>query len=711
MIFFQCCNLIFNSHLTGMPHIHGVAWIDESTLNDFGIKDQFLCDGREENVTKLVDALISCEIPEPLPLTQFSTEEEKRQFKHDQKLKKIVTEVQTHRHTPSCQKYNGSCRYGFPKFPCKKTILAEPIRDIECFDMEDKKKFDKEKEKKFKKYSEILENAKKLLEDKNLELLIQRKIVIRHLDEYIRGENPDCPEKDIIAKVFASNLDEDFTDQNYERMVDEIISRMREKGIVVELDSDAELNIFCEDLLGVYYKEYEEALKTTKKGKILFLKRRIKERWINNYNPEMLYAWDANMDIQIAIDPYAVITYVVSYMNKDETQMTKFMMEALNNNAKQNAKEKLKSLKMAYLTHRQVGASEATYRSLAGMKLKDSNIGCVFVMTGFPQNRSHFWKKVVEGENVHEAEHDWDIDSIQEDENPDGGIAVKLAGKDGYYKQTVSVHDRYAARPGGLERICLAQFATSYVPMGKLPKKANIDEDGCSKNLSSQKVFNSDIYLPKYINLNDGMGCMRLRTYPAVLRFHSSKRKEGHEQHYSELLLFAHWRDETSEFHVDSIDDCVAEHESRILEINANREKMYPGEATIELLDIGDLELRKPEHLADTLDCQGEQNNEDDLDIDCMEDPEFESFGYFGNLANLNEGEDRQKVEADFAYKEICLPSKDEMKHMTRKLVPEQLNVLRKVVASCKSIVRAQKNPEVKPKPLRMLIHGGAGND
>ena len=94
-----------------------------------------------------------------------------------------------------------------------------------------------------------------------------------------------------------------------------------------------------------------------------------------------------------------------------------------------------------------------------------------------------------------------------------------------------------------------------------------------------------------------------------------------------------------------------------------------------------------------------------------MEDPEFESFGYFGNLANLNEGEDRQKVEADFAYKEICLPSKDEMKHMTRKLVPEQLNVLRKVVASCKSIVRAQKNPEVKPKPLRMLVHGGAGND
>ena len=66
--------------------------------------------------------------------------------------------------------------------------------------------------------------------------------------------------------------------------------------------------------------------------------------------------------------------------------MTKFLTEALKSDAKQNAQEKLKTLKMAYLTHHQVGASEATYRILKGMKLKNSNIGCVFVITGFPQN-------------------------------------------------------------------------------------------------------------------------------------------------------------------------------------------------------------------------------------------------------------------------------------------------------------------------------------
>ena len=40
-------------------------------------------------------------------------------------------------------------------------------------------------------------------------------------------------------------------------------------------------------------------------------------------------AWNANMDIQMAIDPYAGITYIINYMNKDETGLTKFMKDAL----------------------------------------------------------------------------------------------------------------------------------------------------------------------------------------------------------------------------------------------------------------------------------------------------------------------------------------------------------------------------------------------
>ena len=92
--------------------------------------------------------------------------------------------------------------------------------------------------------------------------------------------------------------------------------------------------------------------------------------------------------------------------------------------------------------------------------------------------------------------------------------------------------------------------------------------------------------------------------------------------------------------------------------------------------------------------------------IGCTDDPEHESFGYTGNL-NL-EGEAKRHYE-DFKYKEICLPSNDELKFMTRKLVPEQMNVLRAIVSVCKAIKRSRRNPNIKPKPVRLIVHGGAG--
>ena len=84
----------------------------------------------------------------------------------------------------------------------------------------------------------------------------------------------------------------------------------------------------------------------------------------------MLYAWNATINIELAFEPYAVTTYIVSYMTKDESQMTKFMLEDLKSEKKKNAKEKLTTLQKPFLTHLQVKLSEATYRLLPGMHLK-----------------------------------------------------------------------------------------------------------------------------------------------------------------------------------------------------------------------------------------------------------------------------------------------------------------------------------------------------
>ena len=99
--------------------------------------------------------------------------------------------------------------------------------------------------------------------------------------------------------------------------------------------------------------------------------------------------------------------------------------------------------------------------------------------------------------------------------------------------ESTTVHDRYAARPTSnnpeverkLEQLCLARFATRYTPINKLPQNIKNSKDGYSEDEkpSFQKIFNSEIYLPRYIQLLDGLGFMRLRSYPIVFRIHNSK--------------------------------------------------------------------------------------------------------------------------------------------------------------------------------------------
>ena len=580
---------------------------------------------------QLADDLVSCRLPPP------NSKEEQ--------LRKIVNEVQKHGHTKSCLKYNGFCRYGFPKLPSPRTLIAKPLEQTNPGMDEE------ERSKKKKRAAEVLSTAKTFLEDPNF-------------DEEMKIE-------DFYAAI------------------------------------------------GTNEKEYVEFLSISERGRVLVLKRDLKERNINHYNTEMILAWNANMDIQLVVDPYAVISYIASYMNKDENSTTPFMREALSANAGKEAKVKLKALREAYLTHRQVGASEAAYRAIPAMKMKDSNLSCVFVTTGFPNNRSVFFKKLKdefddEFGNDYENENDEEqgdkgIDSESEEQSeyqkPPPRKKLKIDGRPGLYEESVTVHLRYSNRPRVLEPMCLAQFAISYVYTSRIPKRIIFDE-GCSTEFSNQTIFGSGkVFLPKYISLGGDLGKMRLRAFPAVLRIHSSKKKVGHEKEYAELLLFLSWRDEVKELHPEEEVECIEKYNENLLEIQDNREAIYPGERTINLLDNEDLEIHRPAHLCDMLDTQGQQENEDDLVIGAEDDPQFESFSHTGNLAK--EG----KVSFETSkYKIVKLPNYDEMNFITRRLVPEQMNILRKVVEFCKDVLKSKKNIHHVVKALRLIIHGGAGN-
>ena len=64
---------------------------------------------------------------------------------------------------------------------------------------------------------------------------------------------------------------------------------------------------------------YLKALSTSKTGNSIVQKRDIDEIFINSYNVEWLRAWNGNMDIQVVLDYFAVITYVTDYYAKDDT--------------------------------------------------------------------------------------------------------------------------------------------------------------------------------------------------------------------------------------------------------------------------------------------------------------------------------------------------------------------------------------------------------
>ena len=80
----------------------------------------------EEAALQLADELVTCKLPED-----------------NEHLKKIVKEVQVHKHTKSCQKGSSSCRFFFPRLPSDRTLISNPLSEEELGKEEyDKKRND-----------------------------------------------------------------------------------------------------------------------------------------------------------------------------------------------------------------------------------------------------------------------------------------------------------------------------------------------------------------------------------------------------------------------------------------------------------------------------------------------------------------------------------------------------------------------------------------
>ena len=121
----------------GAAHIHGTLWLDVQEIENspqFEKKEQGkgngiisealknlrddvkLSNAEKEAIAKLTDMFITCSLN---PKTVHKDEEIGKQ------IITIIKQVNCHRCTNPCKRYGDKCKYGFPKFPLKKTLVID----------------------------------------------------------------------------------------------------------------------------------------------------------------------------------------------------------------------------------------------------------------------------------------------------------------------------------------------------------------------------------------------------------------------------------------------------------------------------------------------------------------------------------------------------------------------------------------------------------
>ncbi|CAC5378492.1 unnamed protein product [Mytilus coruscus] len=76
----------------------------------------------------------------------------------------------------------------------------------------------------------------------------------------------------------------------------------------------------------------------------IFYQRTSADMFVNNYNPVILHAWGANIDLQYVSNPIACIQYVVAYINKEERKMGTLLQVVSKETVDQGIKQQMNKM-------------------------------------------------------------------------------------------------------------------------------------------------------------------------------------------------------------------------------------------------------------------------------------------------------------------------------------------------------------------------------
>ncbi|XP_044578906.1 uncharacterized protein LOC123261377 [Cotesia glomerata] len=263
----------------------------------------------------------------------------------------------------------------------------------------------------------------------------------------------------------------------------------------------------------ITYDSYIEIIRSGLYRPTVMLRRNPDECMINSYNQELLKLHSANMDIQFILDMYSCASYVLNYLNKPISGLSRLMYDVTNEVKRGNytMKEQLRLIANAFLKASEFGSQEAVYYILA-LPLSKCSREVTFVNTNLPENR------------------------IQVVKSKEDLKKLPLNSTDIYIKDTL---DHYIHRPHELEDTCLASFVSwynystkEYHRKNKIYSDDESDDDHCIDNSISLKLI-------------DNSGFVRKRRKSKVLRFINYDEQTDIENFTREnVMLFIPWRNE-----------------------------------------------------------------------------------------------------------------------------------------------------------------------
>ena len=371
-------------------------------------------------------------------------------------------------------------------------------------------------------------------------------------------------------------------------------------------------------------------------------------------------------------------------------------------------------MKDTFLTHRQIGEAECYYRLLPQMHLAESNLGTVFLHTGFDKNKSKFLRKAEEDEKVE---------------------TVTIEGREGKYVEGSSIHDKYLKRPPELFYMCFAQFAKVYSPVYQSKDEDNDEEDEPKdsdnfekeddissgnevfiNSIESDFIIHPDIEKRKPLKQNIKLvgtfyrgepRYMKLRKKRLAIRYHKFKRvDETHEYCYSEMELYYIF--ESPEVRMrcqEDFDYCYDLYQRNRAIIKHVKKKVMPylnhGEEGIELAE----QIVEDPNIGDDLDPEGEKENED------IEEEAAELRGQDGEVEFDYDklSSDTTTAPMDRLFKRVEVMDTELLLSSTRNLDDDQLFALNYVIDHVKQYKKAVITNTPIPDPVFLKVFGSAG--